>query len=95
MCIYSNAIIALQRSLYVTYITHILKIQQLVAACKAGDVGTVQRLLSHGVNANGSHEVQCTYMCIHVCVFSECEDLTSQSLCVQLSDDVMVSNEVL
>ena len=66
--------------------------QQLVAACKAGDVGTVQRLLSHGVDING-HEVQSTCMCI--CVFSVCEDLTSQYLCVKSSDDVIDSNEVL
>ena len=69
--------------------------QQLVAACKAGDVGTVQRLLSLGVDINGSHEVQSTCMCIHVCMFSVCEDLTSQNLCVKSSDDVMDSNEVL
>ena len=80
MCIDNNAIIALpsevvffdQSALYIIWF-----LQQLVAACSAGDVETVQRLLSLGVNVNDTDEV-------HACAYvssdsNECEDLTSQS----------------
>ena len=80
MCIDNNAIIALpsevvlfdQNALYIIWFH-----QQLVAACKAGDVETVQRLLSLGVNVNDRDKV-------HACAYvssdsNECEDLTSQS----------------
>ena len=66
MCIDNNAIIALpsevvlfdQNALYIMWFH-----QQLVAACWAGDVETVQRLLSLGVNVNDRDEVHaCTYV---------------------------------
>ena len=52
----SESVLLDQSALYVIIWFH----QQLVAACRAGDVETVQRLLSLGVNVNDTDEV-------HIC----------------------------
>ena len=54
----SEAVLLDQSALYVIWFH-----QQLVAACRTGDVETVQRLLSLGVNINDTYLVRaCAYM---------------------------------
>ena len=40
--------------------------EQLVKACKAGDVATVQQLLSPGIDVNDMSSEVCIYIYIHV-----------------------------
>ena len=57
-----------QSALYVIIWFH----QQLVAACRAGNVKTVQRLLSLGVNVNDRDEVHvCDLIVMCVCNITE------------------------
>ena len=59
----SEAVLLDQSALYVIWFH-----QQLVAACKAGDVKTVQRLLSLGVNVNDASWVRASAYMMSVCL---------------------------
>ena len=80
----SEAVLHDQSALYIIWFH-----QQLVAACRAGDVKTVQRLLSLGVNVNPTDEV-------HICAYvsnAYVFDIHRACVCSQVM--MQWSNEVL
>ena len=69
----SEAVLHDQSALYIIWFH-----QQLVAACRAGDVETVQRLLSLGVNMS-ILQMRDTY--VHMCLMRMCLTFT-EHVCV-------------